>query len=102
MWTRGTIALTRIPSRHVDSSRLTNDARLGARATLLCSTGAFCRGPDLTDWNRVLDTSPRLQADGLEVVAYPSLLHDRLAAQRKPPEQIPIARPPCRQIANER
>jgi sugar phosphate isomerase/epimerase len=39
---------------------------------LLCSTGAFSRFPDLTDYRAVLRYGPLLAVDGFEVMFYPS------------------------------
>lgn len=37
-----------------------------------CSTGAFSRDPDLTDSVHVANTSPSVDADGFELIFYPS------------------------------
>jgi sugar phosphate isomerase/epimerase len=38
---------------------------------LLCSTGTFCRFPDLTDYRSILTYGPDLEVDGFEVMFYP-------------------------------
>ena len=38
---------------------------------LLCSTGAFNRFPDLTDYRSILTYGPDLEVDGFEVMFYP-------------------------------
>ncbi len=39
---------------------------------LLCSTGAFSRYPDYTDYRAILEYGPQLEVDGLEVMFYPA------------------------------
>ncbi|GAC1392775.1 MAG: hypothetical protein NVSMB38_17510 [Ktedonobacteraceae bacterium] len=39
---------------------------------LLCSTGAFSRNPDYTDYCAVLHYGPQLHVDGLELMFYPT------------------------------
>lgn len=39
---------------------------------LLCSTGAFTRDPDRTDYRPILDDGPHLDVDGFEVLFYSS------------------------------
>ncbi|HET9921581.1 MAG TPA: sugar phosphate isomerase/epimerase family protein [Ktedonobacteraceae bacterium] len=39
---------------------------------LLCSTGAFSRYPDRTDYRAVLDYGPELTVDGFELMFYPA------------------------------
>ncbi len=41
------------------------------RMQLLCSTGAFSRFPDLTDYRVILEYGPLLDVDGLEVMFFP-------------------------------
>jgi len=41
------------------------------RMQLLCSTGAFSRFPDLTDYRSILEYGPLLDVDGLEVMFFP-------------------------------
>ena len=41
------------------------------RVQLLCSTGAFSRFPDLTDYQSILEYGPLLAVDGLEVMFFP-------------------------------
>ena len=38
---------------------------------LLCSTGAFSRFPDLTDYRSILTFGPNLEVDGFELMFYP-------------------------------
>ena len=38
---------------------------------LLCSTGAFSRYPDYTDYHAVLEYGPQLEVDGIELLFYP-------------------------------
>lgn len=46
------------------------------RMQLLCSTGAFSRFPDLTDYRSILEYGPLLPADGLEVMFFPGWTDD--------------------------
>lgn len=39
---------------------------------LLCSTGAFSRLPDFTDYHTILEYGPRLPVDGFELMFYPA------------------------------
>jgi sugar phosphate isomerase/epimerase len=39
---------------------------------LLCSTGAFSRDPDYTDYRAVLEYGPQLEVDGFELLFYPA------------------------------
>ncbi|HEY5002587.1 MAG TPA: hypothetical protein VII61_05515, partial [Ktedonobacteraceae bacterium] len=39
---------------------------------ILCSTGAFSRHPDYTDYRAILEYGPQLEVDGLELMFYPS------------------------------
>ena len=39
---------------------------------LLCSTGAFSRHPDYTDYHAILEYGPQLAVDGLELLFYPA------------------------------
>jgi sugar phosphate isomerase/epimerase len=39
---------------------------------ILCSTGAFSRHPDYTDYRSILEYGPQLEVDGLELLFYPS------------------------------
>ena len=41
------------------------------RMQLLCSTGAFSRFPDFTDYQSILEYGPLLPVDGLEVMFFP-------------------------------
>ncbi len=41
------------------------------RMQLLCSTGAFSRFPELTDYQSILEYGPTLAVDGLEVMFFP-------------------------------
>ena len=41
------------------------------RMQLLCSTGAFSRFPELTDYHFILEYGPLLDVDGLEVMFFP-------------------------------
>ena len=43
---------------------------------LLCSTGAFSRFPDLTDYRSILEYGPLLAVDGLEVMFFPGWTDD--------------------------
>jgi sugar phosphate isomerase/epimerase len=43
---------------------------------LLCSTGAFSRYPDSTDYRAILEYGPQLAVDGLEVMFYPAWYPD--------------------------
>lgn len=43
---------------------------------LLCSTGAFSRFPELTDYQSILEYGPLLDADGLEVMFFPAWTDD--------------------------
>lgn len=43
---------------------------------LLCSTGAFSRFPDLTDYQSILKYGPMLAVDGLEVMFFPGWTDD--------------------------
>lgn len=43
---------------------------------LLCSTGAFSRFPDLTDYQSILEFGPLLDVDGLEVMYFPGWTDD--------------------------
>jgi sugar phosphate isomerase/epimerase len=49
---------------------------------LLCSTGAFTRYPDYTDYRRIVEIGPRLAAGGLELMVFPNWLDqlDQIAA----------------------
>jgi sugar phosphate isomerase/epimerase len=44
----------------------------GRAIPLLCSTGAFSRHPDFTDYQVILEVGPGLPVDGLEVMFYES------------------------------
>jgi sugar phosphate isomerase/epimerase len=46
------------------------------RMQLLCSTGAFSRFPDLTDYQSILEYGPLLAVDGLEVMYFPGWTDD--------------------------
>lgn len=46
------------------------------RMQLLCSTGAFSRFPDLTDYRSILEYGPLLAVDGLEVMFFPGWTDD--------------------------
>jgi sugar phosphate isomerase/epimerase len=46
------------------------------RMQLLCSTGAFSRFPELTDYRSVLEYGPLLDVDGLEVMFFPGWTDD--------------------------
>lgn len=50
---------------------------------LLCSTGAFSRFPDLTDYRAILEYGPLLDVDGLEVMFFPGWTDDveRIASE---------------------
>jgi sugar phosphate isomerase/epimerase len=50
---------------------------------LLCSTGAFSRFPDLTDYRSILEYGPSLAVDGLEVIFFPGWTEDieRIASE---------------------
>jgi sugar phosphate isomerase/epimerase len=41
------------------------------RMQILCSTGAFSRFPDFTDYHSILEFGPLLPVDGLEVIFFP-------------------------------
>jgi len=43
---------------------------------LLCSTGAFSRFPELTDYRSILEYGPLLDVDGLEVMFFPGWTDD--------------------------
>src|SRR5450759_2201658 len=43
---------------------------------LLCSTGAFSRFPELTDYRSILEYGPLLAVDGLEVMFFPGWMDD--------------------------
>ncbi len=43
---------------------------------LLCSTGAFSRFPELTDYRSILEYGPLLDVDGLEVMFFPAWTDD--------------------------
>ena len=43
---------------------------------LLCSTGAFSRFPELTDFRSILEYGPLLDVDGLEVMFFPGWMDD--------------------------
>ena len=53
------------------------------RMQLLCSTGAFSRFPELTDYQSILEYGPLLAVDGLEVMFFPNWTDDieRIAAR---------------------
>jgi sugar phosphate isomerase/epimerase len=44
---------------------------MSKRMQLLCSTGAFSRFPDYTQYEAVLEYGPQLDVDGLELMFYP-------------------------------
>ncbi len=46
------------------------------RMQLLCSTGAFSRFPELTDYQSILEYGPQLDVDGLEVMFFPGWTDD--------------------------
>lgn len=46
------------------------------RMQLLCSTGAFSRFPELTDYRSILEYGPLLAVDGLEVMFFPGWIDD--------------------------
>ncbi len=46
------------------------------RMQVLCSTGAFSRFPELTDYRFILEYGPMLAVDGLEVMFFPSWTDD--------------------------
>ena len=46
------------------------------RMQLLCSSGAFSRFPDLTDYRSILEYGPLLDVDGLEVMFFPGWTDD--------------------------
>ncbi|MGH2498212.1 MAG: sugar phosphate isomerase/epimerase family protein [Ktedonobacteraceae bacterium] len=46
------------------------------RMQLLCSTGAFSRFPDFTDYRSILEYGPWLAVDGLEVMFFPGWTED--------------------------
>ena len=46
------------------------------RMQLLCSTGAFSRFPELTDYRSILEYGPLLDVDGLEVMFFPGWTDD--------------------------
>ena len=46
------------------------------RMQLLCSTGAFSRFPELTDYQSILEYGPLLDVDGLEVMFFPAWTDD--------------------------
>lgn len=50
---------------------------------LLCSTGAFSRFPDFTDYRSILEYGPLLAVDGLEVMFFPGWTDDieKIAAE---------------------
>jgi sugar phosphate isomerase/epimerase len=48
-----------------------DDRGVSETMPLLCSTGAFSRYPDYTDYRAVLTYGPQLDVDGLELMFYP-------------------------------
>lgn len=58
--------MTKDQWRTMDDGPMTLDSAI----SLLCSTGAFSRSPDYTDYRAIMEYGPELDVDGFEVIFY--------------------------------